>query len=273
MKSALLMSGKLGKFFYNNSLSNHWSSVCNKYDIDVFLVTDDDNYFNPVNNTQVFSKKNGDRYVTNNDEFRRSSSYSYSSYEETCKLMESLINPCFGDNLKNLSILESDLEKNFLIKNSSQKTFYDYVESGRNEGQKIGILNQFFKLKKCYDDMCSYEKENKIKYDVIIRSRFDCFLNVRLDLDFDKKIYCGYSSQNRHIFDWWAIGDRKIMSEYCSYYETIGDYLIQDKKSLIPWNGRNLDISDSSEVGLTEIINKNCYSIVDFLSYNVDKSY
>lgn len=273
MRIALLMSGKLGKFFYNNSISGHWSSSVKNYGIDVFLVTDDDNYFNPINNSQIFSDKNIDRYVTNGDDFRKSNIYEYSSHKETSDFFNKILYECFGENLKSLSILDSNLEKDFLVKNESQKVFYNYLESGRGEGQKLGILNQFFKLEKCYESMCQYENENSIKYDIIIRSRFDCMVNFSPSLDFQNKIYCGYTGQNKHIFDWWAIGDREIMSEYCKYYSKIGDYLIEGKKSLIPWNGNYLDISDSSEVGLTDIIHKNSYSILDVLSYNVDKSY
>jgi hypothetical protein len=273
MKIALLMSGKLGKFFHGNRLSSHWSSIVKNYGIDVFLVTDDDNYFNPINNSQVFSIKNKDRYVTNNDDFRRSNNYTYSDYSETSDLLNRFLGECFSENLKHLSILDSDLDENFLIKNNSQKTFFDYSESGRGEGQKLGLLNQFFKLEKCYEAMCEYENENSIEYDIVIRSRFDCTVHFNTSLDLQNIIYCGYSGQNKHIFDWWAIGDRKIMGEYCKYYTKIGDYLIEGKKSIIPWNGHNLDISDSSEVGLTDIIHKNSYSISDTLYYDIDKSY
>jgi hypothetical protein len=273
MRVALLMSGKLGKFFYNNTISNHWSSLVKNHGIDVFLVTDDDNYFNPITSSQVFSVKNMERYVTNNDSFRRSQSYTHSSYEETRDLFNKLLNECFGENLKHLSVLDSDLGEDLLIKSNTQKVFFEYSDSGRGEGQKIGMLNQFFKLENCYESMIQYEKKNSIKYDIIIRSRFDCIVDFSISLDLHYKIYCGYSSQNRHIFDWWAIGDREIMSKYCTYYSKMGDYLIKGGRSLIPWNGRSIDISDSSEVGLTDIINENSYSISDVLSYSVDKSY
>lgn len=273
MKVALLMTGKVGKFFYENRISSIWSNMVKKYDIDVFLLTDDDNYYHPFKNIQVFSEKNREKYVTNNNEFRKSINTTHLSYSETNELFHNLFKEYFDDRLKYLSVLDSNFKEDFLVTNQSQKTFFEDKESGRSYENKVGLLNQFYKLEKCFDIMCNYEQEKNIQYDVIIRTRFDCRIDFNLEIDFQNKIYCGFCGQNNHIYDWWAIGDRYIMSEYCKYYTQIGDFIMKGKKSIIMWNGYPHDISDSSEVGLTEIIRNKSYSVVDMFGYFVDKSY
>ena len=70
--------------------------------------------------------------------------------------------------------------------------------------------------------MKEYEFKNKINYEIVIKSRFDGWLNLNntniLNLDFEKKIYCQRIDKYDHITDWWAIGDSSSMSIYCQYY-------------------------------------------------------
>ena len=105
--------------------------------------------------------------------------------------------------------------------------------------------------------MKEYEFKNKINYEIVIKSRFDGWLNLNntniLNLDFEKKIYCQRNDKYDHIVDWWAIGDSSSMSIYCQYYLNISPNLHDE----IFCAARPKWILDSSEIGLTYLLDSN----------------
>ena len=155
----------------------------------------------------------------------------------------------FGEKLKEINIedFNKDIINDIYDKtNIYHNTFMDYDSAFY---RKNSLMCQFYKLYKCYKLMIDYEVKHNFSYDIIIRSRFDGILNNinKCDLrslDLTKRVYCeGY---NKHINDWWAIGNRFIMDKYCNYYLNISPNLV-DKIYLD-------NISDSSEFGLTYLI-------------------
>ena len=151
--------------------------------------------------------------------------------------------------------------------------------------RKKALMCQFYKLYKCYNLLCDYEKENNLKYDIIIKSRFDIILtNLNSydikTFDLNNKLYC-YNFQT-FISDCWAIGNRFIMDKYCNYLITIspnlidgvynflhinGNWIIINSENYIDYekdnkNNINFEASYGGEFGLTYLIKyKNNYNI------------
>lgn len=298
MKIALLLSGQLGQFCYgDDKISDNWKNIVTKYGVDVFCITDDNNYYDIESDCQIFSQKNNIKQVTNDNLWRYYKNTKTTSFEESKNKINTILNNCFNNNLKKIQIYEDgELDVDFLISNKNHETFYNYTND-RGNYQKIGLLNQFYKLNKCFNLMKEYEEENNFTYDVIIRCRFDCIIKSLcgdyVDLntfDFEKKIYS--SKCEFHMNDWWCVGNRYIMEIYCNYYLNMSQNLIDnyklfiyhDKGTVIDYEkGYNItknnkkscwDVSDSSEIGLTYLINElEKYEIINNLDYCLKRKY
>ena len=306
MKIALLMSGGLGKFSFGNTcdkISEKWTKIIDQYDIDVFCVADDNNYYDEETDTQIFSKGNEEKKTPCMGKWRYHNKIDLYDYEKSYNKINNVIKKYFTDSVKKLKILNfSDLNLDFLKKTNNHEVFYNYVVNNeychRNEYVRLSNLSQFYKLKECFNLMCEYEKEQNLKYDMIIRCRFDCILesiyddSINLnDLDILKTIYSPWSPG--HMMDWWAIGNRYIMEKYCKYYDNFAPGIIEnyrmfvyhdDKGNFICYDkGYNIkkknyticeDISDSNEVGLTyTIVVKEEYNTKTCINMLCDRSY
>lgn len=289
MKIALIITGQLGKFNFKEkdekSINDLWKLKVEKYNIDVFAITEDNNYYNIEDDTQIFSDSK--MIVTNNNSWRLYKNKKIKTYIESFKYIENILKTCFGDKIKKYEILDNsknfniDNYKTNLIKNKKHKIFYDFaLKIGREESQIFGLLSQFYKLEKCFNFMEEYEKEHNFKYDIIIRSRFDTIFqnNFILDeIDYSNKVYSPKS--DHHMNDWFCIGNRIIMEKYCTYYTNMVPnlldnyycFLYHENGEVVEFEkGFNIqkkneqcwDISDSSEIGLTYIIEyKNKYKV------------
>lgn len=298
MKIGLLLSGQLGKFFYGSDtdkISVKWKKIVEKYNIDVFCVTDDNNYYHDIYDSQIFSEYNNDMHVTNVNSWRYYKNKKILDYDTSCKYLDNNLKKCFENNIKNIIILkDGSLNNDKLIKNTNHKIFLNY-KSTRGDFEKIGLLNQYYKLQECFNSLLYYEQSNNFSYDIIIRCRFDCIIESLIEqiniyeLDLLKNIYS--SKYEHYINDWWCIGNRYIMEKYCNYYTNFSQniidgyelYLYHDNGKIIGYDkGINIiekkipfyNISDSAEFGLTYIIliiEK--YNCINNLHFIIDKSY
>lgn len=291
MKIALIITGQLGKFNFEEknekSISDLWKLKVEKYNIDVFAITEENNYYNREEDCQIFSDNN--YLVTCNNSWRLYKNKKNKTYEESLEYIENnILKKTFGNNLKKYEILNNSKWfnihnfKNNLIQNKNHKIFYDFgiTKGGRPESQIFSYLSQFYKIEKCFELMKEYENEKKFKYDIVIRSRFDTiYNNINLnDLEYSNNVYSPKSQF--YMNDWFCIGNRFIMEKYCTYYTNIVQnlkdnyfcYLYHENGKIIDCDkGFNIikknkpfyDISDSSEVGLTYIIEKNKYNILN----------
>ena len=308
MRIALLMSGGLGKFCFPSqcSIAEKWKLIVNKYNIDVFCVADDNNYYDINSDAQIFPESNKKQETPNNDSWRYYKNIKTSTYEKSKPTIKKIILNSFGEHTKGLKIFDFDkLNLEFLKNNNNHDFFYNYrsLINGhptRSEYIKLANLSQFYKLEECFKLMKEYEDENNFRYDMIIRCRFDCILESLYDntvnlqeLKINNTFYC--PTNGDHIMDWWGIGNRNIMGEYCRYYSNFAGGLKSGYRFVIYHNmkgkylgcdkGYNFkkkddttiiqqDISDANEVGLTFILKvKNDYKITTKINMFCDRSY
>ena len=280
-KIALLLSGNIRTFFYkNNHIAKKYLELVNSQDIDIFIYTDN-NDFN-YNDIQYFSENNKDEVlgISNNYQKRLSKNRKFINYNDSFKIIKELFVNFFGDKLKKINIEDFNPE---LINNIYDKSNIYHNTFMNNKysdfTRKKALMCQFYKLYKCYNQLCDYEKENNFEYDIIIKSRMDLILfnlhecNFR-NLDLNNILYTnGYGTV---ISDAWAIGNRFIMNEYCNYYLYISCNMVEgifcnvNNWEIIKANNiedfrknNNIeqDASDSGEFGLTYIIKyKNNYN-------------
>ena len=291
MKIALIITGQLGKFNFQEknekSLCDLWKLEVEKYNIDVFAITEENCYYNREEDCQIFSDNNC--LVTNNNSFRLYKNIKNKTYEESLEYIENnILKKTFGNKLKKYEILNNSKSynihnfKNNLIKDNNHKKFYDFgiTKGGRQESGIFSNISQFYKIEKCFELMKEYENEKKFKYDIVIRSRFDTiYNNINLnELEYSNNVYS--PKTQIHMNDWFCIGNRFIMEKYCTYYLNYVPNLIDNyycflyhengkivefekKFNIKKKNKQCYDISDSSEVGLTYIIEKNKYNILN----------
>lgn len=263
-KIALLLSGNL-RHFYNEkyNIYKKYSELLCDYDIDVFIYTDNNDFY--YKGIQYFSSKNENfELITGNPVKhikRISRQYKKIDYDKSKEIINKILNNVFGTNLKSIHIDEYDpniFDKIFIKENKYHNVLLNFKSS---QNRKIALLSQFYKLYKCYNLMKEYEFKNKINYNIVIRSRFDGWLNLNntniFNLDLEKKIYCQRSDKYDVINDWWAIGDSISMCIYCQYYLNISPNLHDE----ICCSNRILKgeewILDSSEIGLTYLLDSN----------------
>ena len=123
--------------------------------------------------------------------------------------------------------------KKFKINNNE---FYDNIESNifnKNQNKEANTYYSFFNVIKCIELKSEYEKENDLKYDIVIRSRTDHFwfrelTDYELNTSLEKiiiPIEWSFKEVNSFgRFDGFAIGSSKLMDEYSYLYNNIDDY-------------------------------------------------
>lgn len=291
-KIAILFSGYVGQFDYefepSQTINKCWFEIIKKYNIDIFAFTETNNFY--FNDVQYFNNKESKIIVTNGNKERIHTKTKFCDDDFAIKTINNIFS-FYGDNLKKIKIenYDSNYKSKFIENNINQKIFLNYKEG--SESNKFGLISQFYKLFKCYELLCDYEKENNFTYDIIIRCRFDVFIdglkNVDINsLELNNILYT--STAGFHINDYWAIGNREIMHNYCNYYLNMSPNLIENKLFFLLYNESghilslhtekisNLmyDISYSSEIGLQLIIKELNYEInTTLISYIIHKFY
>jgi len=264
-KIALILTGNLRTFFYNNNyIANKYLELANNQDIDIFMYTDDNDFY--YNDCQYFSENNKDKIlgIKNNFDKRLYKNNAFINYDEAKKIIETNLFNIFGYKLKKIYVDNFSPNKIDEIYDKNNKYHNTFMNNPYSDMvRKRAFMGREYKTFNCYNLMKDYEKENNIEYDIIIKSRFDTILTDinKLDiknLNYDKKLYC-YKHQY-WIGDVWAIGNRFIMDKYLNYYNVISCNIYNNIYSLDGNNTKNGD-SDACEFGLT-------YLIRDIYNYN-----
>tara|TARA_X000000368_G_C23051886_1_gene721835 strand:- start:1619 stop:2527 length:909 start_codon:yes stop_codon:yes gene_type:complete len=277
-KIALILSGNIRTFFYkNNYIANNYLKLANKLDIDIFIYTDNNDFY--YNDCQYFSENNKELVmgIENDYNKRLYKNRNFISYENAHKIIKKTLTSIFGDRLKKLHIEDFNSNKIDEIYDKNNKFHNTFMNNKFSSFiRKKALMNHYYKLHKCYKLMTEYEKENKFEYDIIIKSRMELLLpnlnNIDIkSLDFKNKIYC--YKHITHVQPCWAIGDRFIMNKWCNYFLYISlnmvdgifcnNFRTSKAKNIDEfhklYNPEN-DISDSDEFGLTYLIQKSNYN-------------
>lgn len=158
--------------------------------------------------------------------------------------------------IKNISQVKDykiECNRDFYLKNLDEVISHDYFN---HSSEEIFIYSQLYSIKTTCDMMQKYAEQNKIKYDVVIKFRFDTFIekfyidddminilnnhmiifNSNTDChnhpdanggcnvcnhmfyDLDMKIVHDYEHSNI-ICDYYAYGSVESMKHYCSMYD------------------------------------------------------
>ena len=275
-KIALILSGNIRTFFFkNNYIANNYLQLANKLDIDIFIYTDNNDFY--YNDCQYFSENNKELVmgIENDYDKRLYKNRKFISYVEAYKIIKEKLTSIFGNRLKKLHIEDFNSNIIDLIYDKNNKFHNTFMNNKFSSFiRKKALMNNYYKLHKCYKLMTEYEKENEFEYDIIIKSRMDLLLpnlndiNIR-SLDFKNKIHC-YKHET-HVQPCWAIGNKFIMDKWCNFFLYIScnmvDGVFCDCTSFKIVKAKNIDefhklynpendISDSDEFGLTYLIDK-----------------
>ena len=277
-KIALLLSGNLRNFDAENpnhfKISDYYAEVAQKYDLDVFCFTDDNNY---IYNGETCIKKTFENTIDMGNH-QPSVPVIFTDHETGSKNISSIFLKTFGTHLKKYKIIPY-ISSFVPIDISNPYHISFYKNQSRRTSSKNNIMNQCYKLNGAYKLLEEYEKETTTKYDIIIKSRFDCVpldiincTDIR-EIDYTNTLICG--NWSGFLYDHGAIGNREIMHHYCNYYNAVSPNLFDEAHSQIYWKhdqleiganpGDYLDISDSMEYGLTYLIKEvHKYQLKDY---------
>ena len=236
LKVALCLSGHF-RTFAQTKISFLYNLV-ERYDPDIFIHTWDNLGYGlngrpsnkqtiiPDDETDLKIKQNAHLGTSDNAEFIRSSP----------KLQSSLFEDVFKK-IKKIEIEDYDeIEPEILAIASridlSWSPYPDYTPTPVSLHRKVYLCNE---LKK------EYEKLNSVKYDVVIRTRPDLFID-NIDLsDYIKegsgttknKVYLSSEGSYHAVSDVIAFGDSESMDKYSSLFSKI-DYYIEQKANFNP---------------------------------------
>jgi len=223
MKTALVLHGNLRTFFMNMREYNDFricdllmQNIVEPNDPDIFISTDTYDFFYQDAQYYCLNQIN----VTNNNGMRLYHKINFISSDEARDIINRELTSFFGNRIKGMTIKDyDDLEndpKYQLLKNDTGK--------GASPAQLVG---QYKKILNCYELLENFEKNNNIKYDIIIKCRFDIGFNKD-----EKLIVSNYDYHNNDVYvprkcgpkidDWYAFGNRKAMIPYLKLYNELG---------------------------------------------------
>lgn len=145
-----------------------------------------------------------------------------------------------------------DLENFFMIKQihieewssviNQLEKIQNIIHSHAEETTILNTLSMFYKIKQCY----SLIKDEK--YDIVIRNRIDIKFDNFLTLD--KNLYLNVPAGGDHrggLLDLFAYGSQQIMQKYCSLYDYLSEYIINNRvifhpESLLRYHCNNLNL-------------------------------
>lgn len=180
MKLCILLSGLQRNF--EPFIENQLNYVINKYNLDVFIFTSDENK-NRYNSSCI-------DYITR-QKYDNDIQFFYNKYKNLKKIYIDNDNNKFND---------------FILKNNIKK----------NRNHTLNMISSYFKFNECIKLMEDYENDNNFKYDLVLRCRldffaFDNFININ---NVDKNIiYLPVSKYNCHHDD-----SGILMNRHCIDY-------------------------------------------------------
>jgi len=151
MKTALIITGNLRSF---EKCYENFEQLINKFDCDIFIC---------MSNIQFDLHP----YIKHELKF-------YSDCILSDELINSKLNICknINNKIKKIIVLDKIEEDNDFINN------YLHNFDNKKEWKGIDIFKQYKKIKRCVDYIKDYEYNNDIKYNYIIKSRFDIDINI-----------------------------------------------------------------------------------------------
>ena len=114
------------------------------------------------------------------------------NYDNAKKIIEKNLLSIFGNRLKKFYIenfnpnqIDNIYDKNNICHNTFMNNKYS------NFTRKKALMCQFYKLYKCYNLLCDYEKENNIDIDIDEMEQHQQFNNLHFHKNFLRKIHSG----------------------------------------------------------------------------------
>jgi hypothetical protein len=292
MKIAVLISGQISTFCYKNttnhtiSTSEFWKSAIKNHDFDFFAVTETNNFYSCDDDCLYFTDYENMMLMKKRETWRSYKNMELVDDKFAMNKIQSILYETFGNSLISNNIYtHTEMTTQILddIKNNKCDRFYNYKGSCRPDYNKKDIMSQFFKLKKCFELLDNYISINNTSYDAVIRIRFDTQITnlnqlYLSNLSLYNVVYTDYCSIRHHANDWFYLGNYNIMKKICNYYDYMCPNLINNEFHLLiktdekymklikekPNKQINyLDVSDSSEVGITYLIQSEKYTIIN----------
>lgn len=208
MRTALLLSGQM------RNAKQHWDSIktniVDKFSADVFMSTWSDH--------SVIVDHRGD--VAQNDTTISELLFAYRP--KVCDVEEN----------------DSPLFSSFkAFENIPQNSVYRIAYDGSNawESKINNVVFMYYKMWKVYKIMQNYEQTNNVRYDRVIRTRFDLGMGDFPEIiPAENTIYVPEGMNPRGgLCDLISVGDTKSTETYCRLFETIM-WRMQNGKTMHP---------------------------------------
>lgn len=229
MKTAVIVCGNL-RTFLMPLRENPSLRVCDIFmrnivlpnNADVFALTDTTSFY--YDGTEYFSTKNIDVY--HGEAFRIHDKVALIDEKTAEDIIRKELTAIVGQRLKMLTIA-SAIEVNEDAKFKILKS----IDAGG--ASPTMMVQQYLKLKRGYESMANYEHANGLRYDAIIKCRFDNMyaghpLNIGNYSYSNKELYCP-GIKAPMVLDWYAFGLRDVMSHYMTLYDQLGTIIPQGR--------------------------------------------
>jgi hypothetical protein len=148
-----------------------------------------------------------------------------SDYNNFNKIIE-----CFKP--KNICIEDFNIKQSLFLKQKQK-----YIDAGIDDNnlKNTSQLSMFYSIREACNIKTKYELDNNIKYDIVVRMRFDSDIHYfSLSEPFtDNNVYIPYGSDWTGINDQFSFGDSNIMNIVCNCY-TAYDACVSTTKRYSP---------------------------------------
>jgi len=292
MKKAVIITGQLRtnelvKWFHKNSFFDDncdiFLSIDTDNEIQLLYKNDTDKTSNNLVEETIKFYKPKKYYIGNIDVDKK---IIYEDYKDLCnKPLEYYdIENLNDQKQKEINLFLIDQEEQYMKKNINIKNLsfnHDNIKKGcLTENSINGLFRQFYFVKKGYELLSEYKKENNINYDIVIRIRFDHILlttdfinnelnkftikdnniafckdnlnlvqNIKkLDLDFDKisnntinVMGAGVYKKYVYVNDFfWTHGD-DLIEKMLKFYEQLHDIISFSMNNFFPIYGAGIE--------------------------------
>ena len=149
---------------------------------------------------------------------------------ETIDILDSLNSQEVLDIFNPKKYSSDDFNSPFIQEKITRANLYIDKTPSTGEINAISVFSMWYKIQDCLNLMVDYENKFSIKYDYIIKCRFDLKFHNSLPLpknDSDIIIPPGYDWRDG-INDLFAFGSRESMIYYCSMFNFLEKYISED---------------------------------------------
>lgn len=187
------------------------------------------------------------------------------NFYNDCSLSLNLINIKLSicknmkDKIKKIILLDNIEENNDIINN------YLYNFDNKKKWKGIDIFKQYNKIKKCVDYVKNYEIENNIKYNYIMKIRFDINFNFNTLPQYPLLKKTFYSNNNSNH----SIDDICLISDSINNFEV----LCEDFNKHFFNNSEDINVYNSVHTILYHIIKSNNFNSIQSINSNINKDY